>query len=55
MIKKQNEKIEAKCPSCRYSWGTKSKLKNVTCPSCLKKFIPESPELKGGELQKSPA
>ena len=31
-----NKKI-IKCKKCKYEWKTKSKLKQVTCPSCLKK------------------
>lgn len=25
------------CPKCSYSWESKSKLKFVSCPSCLRK------------------
>jgi protein-arginine kinase activator protein McsA len=36
----KNKLQEAKCPKCKYSWSTKSKMRNVTCPNCLCKFIP---------------
>lgn len=26
-----------KCIHCKYEWNTKSILKNVVCPSCMKK------------------
>jgi len=29
--------MKIKCNHCGYEWKTKSKLLNITCPSCLKK------------------
>jgi len=29
--------MKLKCNHCGYEWDTKSKLKNVSCPSCMKK------------------
>jgi len=29
--------MKIKCSHCGYEWDTKSKLKNVSCPSCMKK------------------
>lgn len=31
------DKKQVKCDACSYSWLTASKMKNVNCPSCLKK------------------
>lgn len=31
------ELIKIKCSHCNYEWETKSKLKMVSCPSCLNK------------------
>jgi len=36
------ETIKLKCSKCNYAWETKSKLKYVSCPSCLSKV--EKPE-----------
>lgn len=33
-----------KCNKCGYIWDTKSKLKMVTCPSCLVKVKVEEAE-----------
>lgn len=30
-------KKEIKCPKCNHEWETSSKLKQITCPSCLLK------------------
>lgn len=30
--------MKLKCKYCKYEWQTKSKLLNITCPSCLKKI-----------------
>jgi len=35
--KQTTEKTTIKCHVCNHSWGTKSKLKLVSCPSCLNK------------------
>jgi len=29
--------MKLKCNHCGYEWDTKSKLKFVSCPSCMKK------------------
>ncbi len=34
----ENQMVKAKCPHCNYEWDTKSILKFITCPSCLRKF-----------------
>lgn len=30
--------MKVKCPKCDYKWNTKSKLINITCPNCQRKF-----------------
>ena len=37
---------EIKCPKCKHFWGTKSKLKLVTCPSCQLKVKNKIQEIK---------
>jgi len=32
------EKVKCPNPECKYEWETESKLINITCPSCMKKF-----------------
>lgn len=29
--------MKIKCDKCKYEWETKSKLRFVSCPSCLQK------------------
>ena len=44
-------KTKIKCPFCGYEWETSSKLKYVSCPSCLKKVLnPNGKRNKKGEL-----
>ena len=53
-MKNKNPKKEAQCPGCDYRWGTRSIMKNVTCPNCLLKFIPaiqDSAEEKKEEIK----
>lgn len=33
-----------KCTNCKYEWETKSKMKFVTCPSCLTKVEVSKPK-----------
>lgn len=40
------EKVELKCNKCGYSWKTKSKLFQVSCPSCGSKI--KAREIKSG-------
>jgi len=43
-MEKQIETKKMKCKFCGYEWNTRSKMKMVSCPSCLKKN-----EIKRGE------
>jgi len=38
--------MKIKCPKCKHEWETKSKLKMVTCPSCLLKVKVEKKKKK---------
>ncbi len=38
-----------KCSNCNYKWDSYSKLDNVTCPNCQKKFKKETKEKKQEE------
>lgn len=41
---KDNNKTKLKCSRCNYEWETKSKLVNVTCPSCQLKVANKEPK-----------
>jgi tRNA(Ile2) C34 agmatinyltransferase TiaS len=34
------EKKKTVCPFCGYEWNCGAKTLNVTCPSCMKRFVP---------------
>ncbi len=40
----KTQKRKAKCKSCNYQWGTRSKMDLVTCPNCLRKVKMEGEE-----------
>ena len=39
--------VKVKCPKCSHKWDTKSKLINVSCPSCNGKVKVEDNKVKG--------
>jgi len=38
--------MRIRCPYCGHTWETKSKLRYVTCPGCLKKVRREKHEVR---------
>ena len=45
----ENITNKMKCNKCNYEWETKSKLKFITCPSCMEKTLNTSKPMGGEE------
>jgi hypothetical protein len=37
VVLEMSEKIKIKCPHCGYEWESQSRMRLVTCPSCIQK------------------
>lgn len=37
LVLEMSEKTKIKCPHCGYEWETQSRMRQVSCPSCIQK------------------